>query len=92
MIIDGVVLAAAGLTLLLSNNDNNGQRFDYKNDEAFDTIDCSADSIENFSSRNYPDDRKSPIVHITRREDTRYIRGGTDEDKMRFREENDLDF
>ena len=41
---------------------------------------------------NYPDKRKSPIVHIAHRGETTYLRGGTDDDKQVFREENNLDF
>ena len=43
-------------------------------------------------THDYPDVRKSPIVHTVHRGETTFIRGGTDEEKQRFREENNLDF
>ena len=36
--------------------------------------------------------RKSPRPHVAHRGNTAYVRGGTDEEKQRFREGNNLDF
>ncbi|MBS8086507.1 GyrI-like domain-containing protein [Streptococcus suis] len=70
----------------------------YHNDENFDTENYSVSDVidyEEFDSvgtHNYPDKRKPPIVHIAHRGETTYLRGGTDDDKQVFREENNLDF
>ncbi|RMI73763.1 GyrI-like domain-containing protein [Streptococcus iniae] len=94
--ISGLVLAA-GLTLLISDSIESENNFS-DNDENFDTEEYTVDAVEEYNSReeflshNYPDERKSPIVHIAHRGDTHYLRGGTDEEKQRFREENNVDF
>ena len=50
------------------------------------------DDSNSVVTHDYPDVRKSPIVHTVHRGETTFIRGGTDEEKQRFREENNLDF
>ena len=39
-------------------------------------------------NHNYPDERKNPDTHVYRRNEKNFVRGGTDEDKQRFKEEN----
>ena len=39
-------------------------------------------------NHNYPDERKNPDTHLYRRNEKNFVRGGTDEDKQRFKEEN----
>ncbi|HFI0231816.1 TPA: GyrI-like domain-containing protein [Streptococcus suis] len=96
----GALLVAAGLTLFVSNASED--KADYPlNDEHFDSDTFVVDAIEEYEeiptesstvSHNYPVQRAAPITHLARRGDTVYIRGGTAEEKQRFREENNLDF
>lgn len=96
----GALLVAAGLTLFVSNTSED--KADYPlNDEHFDSDTFVVDAVEEYEeiptesstvSHNYPYQRAAPITHLARRGDTVYIRGGTDEEKQRFREENNLDF
>ena len=39
-------------------------------------------------NHHYPDERKSPDTHLYRRNEKNFVRGGTVEDKQRFKEEN----
>ena len=69
---------------------NNDENFDTENYSVSDVIDY--EECDSVGTHNYPDKRKSPIVHIVRRGETWHLRGGTDDDKQVFREENNLDF
>lgn len=100
-------LLVAGTTLLLANlvehDANNEEVSDSQSDENFsvsevtDNDGSNSEVTDNDDSNlvvthDYPDVRKSPIVHTVHRGETTFIRGGTDEEKQRFREENNLDF
>lgn len=70
---------------------------DGSNSEVTDNDDSNSELTDNDDSNSvvthdYPDERKSPIVHTVHRGETTFIRGGTDEEKQRYREENNLDF
>ena len=69
---------------------HNDENFDTENYSVSDVIDY--EECDSVGTHNYPDKRKSPIVHIVRRGETWHLRGGTDDDKQVFREENNLDF
>ena len=69
---------------------NNDENFDTENYSVSDVIDY--EECDSVGTHNYPDKRKSPIVHIAQRGEKKYIRGGNDDDKQVFREENNLDF
>lgn len=99
-------LLVAGATLLLANlvdyDANNEEVSDSQSDEnfsVFEVIDndgSNSEVADNDDSNpeerhNYPDERKSPRAHLAHRGETVYVRGGTDEEKQRLREENNLD-
>ena len=66
---------------------------DSQSDENFSNSEVTDnDDSNSVVTHDYPDVRKSPIVHTVHRGETTFIRGGTDEEKQRFREENNLDF
>lgn len=99
----GATLLLASLADTDSNyeevSDNDGyDGYNSYNDENFDTENYSVSDVIDYEesdsggTHNYPDERKSPIVHIAHRGETTYLRGGTDEDKQAFREGNNLDF
>ena len=81
-------------TNLLNKSDNEINQ----NDENFDTENYSVSEVLDNEkaylggTHDYPDERKSPIVHIATRGETKYLRGGSDDEKQAFREENNLDF
>ena len=100
-------LLVAGTTLLLANlvehDANNEEVSDSQSDENFSVSEVTDndgsnseftdnDDSNSVVTHDYPDVRKSPIVHTVHRGETTFIRGGTDEEKQRFREENNLDF
>ncbi|HEM4029615.1 TPA: GyrI-like domain-containing protein [Streptococcus suis] len=82
----------------VSDSDSYDGYDSYHNDENFDTENYSVSDVIDYEefdfvgTHNYPDKRKPPIVHIAHRGETTYLRGGTDDDKQVFREENNLDF
>ena len=82
----------------VSDYDGYDNNYDNYSDENFDTENYSVSEVTDYEepysggTHNYPDERESPIVHIAHRGETVYLRGGTDEDKQRFREEHNLDF
>lgn len=99
-------LLVAGATLLLANlvdyDANNEEVSDSQSDENFsvseviDNDGSNSEVADNDDSNpeerhNYPDERKSPRAHLAHRGETVYVRGGTDEEKQRLREENNLD-
>lgn len=99
-------LLVAGATLLLANlvdyDANNEEVSDRQSDENFsvseviDNDGSNSEVADNDDSNpeerhNYPDERKSPRAHLAHRGETVYVRGGTDEEKQRLREENNLD-
>ncbi|WP_412921620.1 GyrI-like domain-containing protein [Lactococcus raffinolactis] len=82
----------------VSDSDSYDGYDSYHNDENFDTENYSVSEVNDYEefdsvgTHNYPDKRKSPVVHIAHRGEKEYIRGGNDDDKQVFREENNLDF
>lgn len=105
--VGGAILTAGAAALLLFKqlgcDANNEEVSDNQSDENFsisevtDNDDSNSEVTDNDDSNlvvthDYPDVRKSPIVHTVHRGETTFIRGGTDEEKQRFREENNLDF
>lgn len=105
--VGGAILTAGAAALLLFKqlgcDANNEEVSDSQSDENFsisevtDNDDSNSEVTDNDDSNlvvthDYPDVRKSPIVHTVHRGETTFIRGGTDEEKQRFREENNLDF
>lgn len=102
----GAILTAGAAYLLfkqLGHDANNEEVSDSQSDENIsisevtDNDGSNSEVTDNDDSNSvvthdYPDVRKSPIVHTVHRGETTFIRGGTDEEKQRFREENNLDF
>lgn len=105
-VVGGTVFVAGVTWLLVSlaNTNSNNEEFDsdddsdIQNDENFDTENYSVSEVLDNEkaylggTHDYPDERKSPIVHIATRGETKYLRGGSDDEKQAFREENNLDF
>ncbi|EHI74097.1 Uncharacterised protein [Streptococcus criceti] len=78
-------------------DDKNYKPTYYQYDNSEDTILTNSEEVKNVpesssSHHDYPEQRKSPRVHIAHRDGKPYLRGGTAEEKQQFREENDLDF
>lgn len=105
--VGGAILTAGAAALLLykqlGHDANNEEVSDSQSDENIsisevtDNDGSNSEVTDNDNSNSvvthdYPDVRKSPIVHTVHRGETTFIRGGTDEEKQRFREENNLDF
>lgn len=105
--VGGAILTAGAAALLLAkqlgHDANNEEVSDSQSDENIsisevtDNDGSNSEVTDNDDSNSvvthdYPDVRKSPIVHTVHRGETTFIRGGTDEEKQRFREENNLDF
>ena len=101
----GTAAFAAALLLFkqLGHDANNEEVSDSQSDENFSNSEVTDndgsnsevtdnDDSNSVVTHDYPDVRKSPIVHTVHRGETTFIRGGTDEEKQRFREENNLDF
>lgn len=58
-----------------------------------DSLFPSMNEIEKESElRNYPENRKSPDTHLYRFKGNNFVRGGTEEDKRRFKEANKILF
>lgn len=49
-------------------------------------------SNQNIGTHVYPEERKSPKVHLAHRNGRPYLRGGTPEEKQKFYDENNFDF
>lgn len=105
--VGGAILTVGAAALLLAkqlgHDANNEEVSDSQSDENIsisevtDNDGTNSEVTDNDDSNSvvthdYPDVRKSPIVHTVHRGETTFIRGGTDEEKQRFREENNLDF
>ena len=105
--VGGAILTVGAAALLLAkqlgHDANNEEVSDSQSDENIsisevtDNDGSNSEVTDNDDSNSvvthdYPDVRKSPIVHTVHRGETTFIRGGTDEEKQRFREEHDLDF
>ncbi|MDB8610333.1 GyrI-like domain-containing protein [Streptococcus salivarius] len=105
--VGGAILTVGAAALLLAkqlgHDANNEEVSDSQSDENIsisevtDNDGSNSEVTDNDDSNSvvthdYPDVRKSPIVHTVHRGETTFIRGGTDEEKQRFREENNLDF
>lgn len=105
--VGGAILTVGAAALLLAkqlgHDANNEEVSDSQSDEnnsiseVTDNDGSNSEVTDNDDSNSvvthdYPDVRKSPIVHTVHRGETTFIRGGTDEEKQRFREENNLDF
>ena len=105
--VGGAILTVGAAALLLAkqvgHDANNEEVSDSQSDENIsisevtDNDGSNSEVTDNDDSNlvvthDYPDVRKSPIVHTVHRGETTFIRGGTDEEKQRFREENNLDF
>lgn len=104
--VGGAILTAGAALLLfkqLGHDANNEEVSDSQSDENISISEVSDndgsnsevtdnDDSNSVVTHDYPDVRKSPIVHTVHRGETTFIRGGTDEEKQRFREENNLDF
>lgn len=105
--VGGAILTVGAAVLLLAkqlgHDANNEEVSDSQSDENIsisevtDNDGSNSEVTDNDDSNSvvthdYPDVRKSPIVHTVHRGETTFIRGGTDEEKQRFREENNLDF
>lgn len=105
--VGGAILTAGAAALLLfkqlGHDANNEEVSDSQSDENFSNSEVTDndgsnsevtdnDDSNSVVTHDYPDVRKSPIVHTVHRGETTFIRGGTDEEKQRFREENNLDF
>ena len=105
--VGGAILPVGAAALLLAkqlgHDANNEEVSDSQSDENIsisevtDNDGSNSEVTDNDDSNSvvthdYPDVRKSPIVHTVHRGETTFIRGGTDEEKQRFREENNLDF
>lgn len=99
----GSLVLTAGATAILTalTNDevdspdidsevNSSMRLEDITKSQYDVLDEEETSVP--GSHDYPEERKSPKVHISHRGSTYYLRGGTDEEKQQFREENNLDF
>lgn len=72
--------------------DNDGSNSEVTDNDGSNSEVTDNDDSNSVVTHDYPDVRKSPIVHTVHRGETTFIRGGTDEEKQRFREENNLDF
>lgn len=105
--VGGAILTVGAAALLLAkqlgHDANNEEVSDSQSDENIsisevtDNDGSNSEVTDNDDSNlvvthDYPDVRKSPIVHTVHIGETTFIRGGTDEEKQRFREENNLDF
>lgn len=94
--VGGAILTAGAAYLLfkqLGHDANNEEVSDSQSDENISISEVTDnDGSNSVVTHDYPDVRKSPIVHTVHRGETTFIRGGTDEEKQRFREENNLDF
>lgn len=105
--VGGAILTVGAAALLLAkqlgHDANNEEVSDSQSDENIsisevtDNDGSNSEVTDNDDSNSvvthdYPDVRKSPIVHTVHRGETTFIRGGTNEEKQRFREENNLDF
>ena len=105
--VGGAILTVGAAALLLAKqlgqDANNEEVSDSQSDENIsisevtDNDGSNSEVTDNDDSNSvvthdYPDVRKSPIGHTVHRGETTFIRGGTDEEKQRFREENNLDF
>lgn len=105
--VGGAILTVGAAALLLAkqlgHDANNEEVSDSQSDENIsisevtDNDGSNSEVTDNDDSNSvvthdYPDVRKSPIVHTVHRGETTFIRGGTDKEKQRFREENNLDF
>lgn len=79
---------------LLTNKNALNQKWtnDFEDTERIQTlVDSTFSELvqENQSmNHNYPDERKKPDTHLYRRNEKNFVRGGTDEDKQKFKEEN----
>ena len=105
--VGGAILTVGAAALLLAkqlgHDANNEEVSDSQSDENISISEVTDndgsnsevtdnDDSNSVETHDYPDVRKSPIVHTVHRGETTFIRGGTDEEKQRFREENNLDF
>ena len=98
--VGGAILTVGAAALLLAkqlgHDANNEEVSDSQSDENIsisevtDNDGSNSEVTDNDDSNSvvthdYPDVRKSPIVHTVHRGETTFIRGGTDEEKQRFR-------
>lgn len=95
--VGGAILTVGAAALLLAkqlgHDANNEEVSDNQGDENISNSEVTDnDDSNSVVTHDYPDVRKSPIVHTVHRGETTFICGGTDEEKQRFREENNLDF
>ena len=64
--------------------DNDGSNSEVTDNDGSNSEVTDNDDSNSVVTHDYPDVRKSPIVHTVHRGETTFIRGGTDEEKQRF--------
>lgn len=87
------IITLVSISLLANKNVHNQKWInDLEDTEQIQTLGDSTFSElvqeEQNINHNYPDERKNPDTHVYRRNEKNFVRGGTDEDKQRFKEEN----
>ena len=89
----GVVGVVALANVAQSNYEcKNNLKDEGENQSLSDSIFNEMTSEDETKTINYPDDRKSPIVHTYHLNGQAYARGGTAQDKEQYRSENPSDF
>lgn len=92
-----VVIGVVGVVALanVAQSDyecKNNLKDEGENQSLSDSIFNEMTSEDETKTINYPDDRKSPIVHTYHLNGQAYARGGTAQDKEQYRSENLSDF
>ena len=92
-VVIGVVGVVALANVAQSNYEcKNNLKDEGENQSLSDSIFNDMTSEDETKTINYPDDRKSPIVHTYHLNGQAYARGGTAQDKEQYRSENPSDF
>lgn len=88
-----VVIGVVGVVALANVAQcKNNLKDEGENQSLSDSIFNEMTSEDETKTINYPDDRKSPIVHTYHLNGQAYARGGTAQDKEQYRSENPSDF
>lgn len=92
-VVVGVVGVVALANVAQSNYEcKNNLKDEGENQSLSDSIFNEMTSEDETKTINYPDDRKSPIVHTYHLNGQAYARSGTAQDKEQYRSENPSDF
>ena len=92
-VVIGVVGVVALANVAQSNYEcKNNLKDEGENQSLSDSIFNEMTSEDETKTINYPDDRKSPIVHTYHLNGQAYARGGTAQDKEQYRNDHPLEF